>query len=130
MNTKFTTLPSRPKQDGLRYYMFNQNNSGGRFDVNNEVAHNVIIQAMSAEEANRIAEDNGIYFAGGGGRDCECCGDRWYPCRDDNDATDTPMIYGKDPIEHNETFCAVGETYCIVYHYNGTIDRYAKGENK
>ena len=36
------------------------------------------IEAKSAEQANQLAEQHGIYFDGvERGIDCDCCGDRW-----------------------------------------------------
>ena len=69
-------------------FRFWQNNSGGFWNdiepVSESVridkhSHDVLIEAKTATEANKIAEANGIYFDGvGAGVDCECCGDRWY----------------------------------------------------
>lgn len=61
----------------MSFYNFRQNNSGG---VHHGPAVNVVIEASSPEEANRIAvERAGLYFDGcESGRDCRCCGDRWY----------------------------------------------------
>ena len=109
-----------------KFYSFRQNNSGGSFEVNDTIAHNVIIEAINPQHANQIAEDIGIYFDGcQSGADCECCGDRW--CRTDKyDATETPSIYG-EPIENrSEIFCAVGEPYCHVYYLNGEKKTYVK----
>jgi|TARA_B100002003_G_C13868426_1_gene424756 hypothetical protein len=59
-----------------KWFNFRQNNSGG---VWYGPAMNVAVQADSADEANSIAEQHGIYFDGvQTGSDCECCGDRWY----------------------------------------------------
>ena len=64
----------------------------------------VIVEADNADEANRIAEDNGVYFHGCmTGMDCPCCGDRWCPC-DDSDATDEPEIYGENPSEKTDYY--------------------------
>lgn len=61
------------------FYEYNQNNSGGHFDVDKKLCSLVIIEAHSAKEANSIAEDLGCYWNGvDAGRDCDCCGDRWY----------------------------------------------------
>ena len=58
------------------FYHFHQNNSGG---VLLEPACEVFIEADTAEEANAIGLENGIYFDGvEKDYDCECCGDRWY----------------------------------------------------
>lgn len=77
--------------------MFSQNNSGGRFDVDDKggIAEYVIVEAGSADEANDRAEGLGLYFNGtdDGGPDCPCCGDRW--CRvSESDGASEPMIYG------------------------------------
>ena len=62
----------------MKFYEFHQNNSGGHFDK--EMGHAIWVQANSADEANIIAEANGVYFDGcEAGLDCSCCGDRWYP---------------------------------------------------
>ena len=61
----------------LRWYEFDQNNSGGSFRL---PAQRVLIQAVSHEEAIRLAESEGLYWNGcEQGLDCSCCGDRWYP---------------------------------------------------
>ena len=62
------------------FYYFNQNNSGGGFDLKAEA---VIVEANSADEANTIAQTVGVYFDGVAiDEDCECCGDRWYAFED------------------------------------------------
>jgi len=64
----------------LGWYRFDQNNSGGFFHMDEDVAHYVFIEAYSTKEANQIAKNIGIYFDGcREGMDCDCCGDRWYP---------------------------------------------------
>lgn len=70
----------------MKFYQFNQNNSGGSFDVDNKVCHRLFIQADNVDEAAEIAESIGVYFNGvDEGMDCECCGDRWYrPWSDDD----------------------------------------------
>lgn len=75
------------------YYIFDQNNSGGSFDVNDNVAEYVIIEANNNEEANDKAEDIGIYFNGvNQGLDCDCCGDRWYPTSEFSSCKDLDII--------------------------------------
>lgn len=79
------------------WFEFNQNNTGGSFEVNEMVCHRVYIEAKDADEANKIAIDMGIYFDGcSTGMDCFCCGDRWYPARGDGDSF--PYKYDKDEI--------------------------------
>ena len=62
----------------MKWFEFDQNNSGGSFDVDENLCHRLFIQARTAEDATVKAEGLGVYFDG-----CEkgmdCCGDRWYP---------------------------------------------------
>ena len=62
------------------FYSYHQNNSGGWFTL---PAIDVIIEADSAEEADRIAESKGLYFDGAG--DCDCCGNRWHETYDEGE---------------------------------------------
>lgn len=76
----------------MYFFTFSQNNSGGNF-IGPEY---VIVRANNAEEANQKAQDHDVYFDGVSEcRDCECCGDRWYPVSE-YDATDSPKIYDED----------------------------------
>lgn len=60
------------------FYQFNQNNSFGRFEVDDKVCHRLFIEADSSEEAISKAEELGCYWNGvAEGIDCPCCGDRW-----------------------------------------------------
>lgn len=62
-----------------KFYEFNQNNSGGSFITTQDLAHRVIIEANSSNEADIIGENLGMYWDGcSTGNDCPCCGDRWY----------------------------------------------------
>ena len=76
------------------WYEFSQNNSGGEFIRNNDSALCVLVEANSAEEANkRATRELGIYFNGcNAGMDCPCCGDRWYPVTE-YDAKTEPSVY-------------------------------------
>lgn len=58
----------------VNFYRFSQNNSGGHFDVDDNVAHVVVIQAMSEEHAIKLIEPMIEDQSGS----CACCGDRWY----------------------------------------------------
>lgn len=80
----------------LQFWKFSQNNSGGVFLG---PAHYVFIEALDSEDAVRRAEDKGLYFNGClDGRDCSCCGDRWYkPWHDDG--SDEPEVYGVNVLE-------------------------------
>lgn len=65
----------------MEFYMFDQNNSGGHFTVNEKLCHRLIIEANDKNEAIAIAEELGVYFDGvEKSWDCSCCGDRWYGC--------------------------------------------------
>lgn len=97
------------------FYTFNQNNSGGSFIEDDRVAQYVIIEANSADAANALAEVYGLYFNGcADGRDCSCCGDRWYPVYE-HDGTEYPEIYGKSALDECRPV--------IIYYQSGTITR-------
>lgn len=88
----------------LYYFTFIQNNSGGFFDG----PHHIIVEAPSADEANRNAvERGGIYFDGvKNDIDCSCCGDRWYRATE-HDQDPFPEIHGERIIlghEHDLKF--------------------------
>lgn len=61
----------------LKWFEYSQNNSGGSFQHSASlgIGYRVWIQATSAEDADRRAQEIGLYFDGYG--DCSCCGDRW-----------------------------------------------------
>jgi hypothetical protein len=83
----------------MSFFTYYQNNSGGGFDYDEDrgIAHYVIVEADDADEANKLAESHGLYFDGcDDGRDCDCCGDRWYRASDHN-ASDLPEVYGDTP---------------------------------
>lgn len=85
-----------------KFYSFTQNNSGGSFEYDDKagIAEYVIVEAVSADHASARAQDIGLYFDGcQDGRDCPCCGDRWYESF--NQSYDVPSIYGK-PVSDDE----------------------------
>ena len=127
MNIVETTPAPEATPREPKYFHFSQNNSGGSFHVDDDVAHHVIIQAHTAEEANTRALDVGIYFDGcDDGRDCECCGDRWYRVYGYEKGDDKPMIYAEDPAEYDDCFTREGEPVCHVYHLDGSKTTYRK----
>jgi hypothetical protein len=74
------------------FYQYIQNNSGGRYDIDDSVTYIVLIEASNAREADSIAEAIGIYFDGCSiGVDCTCCGDRWSRAYED-DATEKLLV--------------------------------------
>ena len=110
------------------YYHFNQNNSGGSFVINDTgLSDNVIIEAENANEANKIAENIGIYFNGCyKGFDCDCCGDRWYPTCD-REGKQEPMIYDKPAKEYTSYW----SKHCFIHYKNGVVEKILyKEENK
>jgi hypothetical protein len=55
------------------FYVFEQNNSGVFFDVNENVSHLVVIEAYTSEDAISIFEP----MIENQSCSCSCCGDRW-----------------------------------------------------
>lgn len=111
----------------LKWYKFDQNNSGGSFDEDKKVCPRVFIQALSAEDANQKAESLGIYFNGvEEGQDCECCGDRWYPV---DDSLDFPLPWADglsfENVEEYAYFLARnygwGKVKCRLFYADGLI---------
>lgn len=75
-----------------KFYSFYQYNPGGYFD--STMPKVLIVEADSADEANGIAVENGVYFDGrASGVDCSCCGDRWYRVNE-SDGYNEPSEYG------------------------------------
>ena len=111
------------------YYMYSQNNTGGRFDVDDEVAHYVLIEATSPEDSDRIAQSHGIYFDHGYNRDCSCCGTRWSEAGT-YDATKTPQIYGKSVEEALADNFGGWRKKAIVYYIDGSKPIYETIEDK
>lgn len=109
------------------FFTYIQNNSGGRFHVDDSVAHYVIIEAKSVKQANRRAEDVGLYWDGvAKDRDCDCCGDRWYSVWNDNDGTEKPLIYDNDPATYGDIFAKKGDPICHIYYADGRKVTYRK----
>ena len=107
------------KTTNTKFFTFDQNNSGGSFDQNDNVDIYVIIEAKNAKEANLLADDVGIYFDGcETGQDCSHCGDRWYPASDSSGDSE-PMIYGKPAKEYEVNMRIRENMNCIVYYLNG-----------
>lgn len=92
-----------------KVYLFNQNNIGGGFVINDKLCPRVYITAINAKEANKKAKEIGIYFDGVVyGIDYPCCGDRWYP------------VSERDTVEKypNAKWDFVWCDYVIVYDNN------------
>src|SRR5215469_18216519 len=79
-----------------RFFHFCQNNSGGNFVEDDNVARYVVIEADNAMDANEIAQRIGIYFDGCRKNiDCNCCGDRWSSQWPDEEGDHWPMVFGE-----------------------------------
>lgn len=127
MNIIETTPAKAAGSKQAKYFRYSQNNSGGHFDIDDTVAHHVIIQAHTSQDADRRAVEIGIYFNGcDDDRDCPCCGDRWSTAWGDGD--DTPLIYDTPPETYDDTFTPKGEPVCHVYHLDGSKTTYRKPE--
>jgi hypothetical protein len=125
------TPATKTEGKAAKFYHFSQNNSGGSFNISEALAHHVIIEAHSAEDANNKALSIGLYFNGcEDGGDCPCCGDRWYEQNNDDDGKDTPMIFDEQPETYEDFFTRTGEPVCHVYHLDGSKTTYKKGEMK
>ena len=103
------------------FYTYNQNNAGGNFHEDENLAHYVIIEAGNADEANRIAKSKGIYFYGcSTGQDCECCGNRWPEKWEDDKGKEEPLIYDESPKDHKPWMRSSLGIYAYVYYLDNT----------
>ena len=76
--------------------------------------------AKNPDDANDIAQDNGVYFNGcSKGWDCDCCGDRWYAC-DDSDGDDSPSIHNTPVADYRSRYGADGHPTAAVVYKDGT----------
>ena len=98
-----------------KFYLTDQNNSGGYYIINNDVSVYVIVEADSAKDAKthlRAITENYSNF-------CPCCGERWWINLDEDDGNEVPSVYG-EPIEKTE--CDA-----IVYYLDDTKVKYVDG---
>ncbi len=107
----------------LKWFAFDQNNSGGRFVHDDNVAECVFIQDVTAKRAVSRAEE----FCDNSDS-CPCCGDRWsiYVVCDD-DGTDEPSMYDKtiwavEPNRHRKQ--------AKLHYFDGTVVTYTFGDPK
>lgn len=80
------------------FYTLVQNNSGGYFIVNDDVSEFVIIEANSAIEARRRAEEitkNYMNY-------CPCCGERWDYDIEIDDGFPKPYIWDETIKEEDK----------------------------
>lgn len=101
----------------MRFFCFTQNNSGGVFISDGDVAEFVVVEAADAADANRRAQAVGVYFDGvRDGRDCECCGDRFFPVFDGSRGDEVPSVFG-EPVESFKPF--YGSQRVVVHFASG-----------
>lgn len=104
------------------FFTYRQNNSGGSFIRDESVDIYVIIEAVDYEDADRRAENVGIYFDGcADGSDCECCGDRWSNTYGGGDAV--PSIYGVALADTKERLKISDLSPVIIHYMDGTKKR-------
>ncbi len=101
----------------LKWWVFDQNNSGGYFIQNEDVDHYVAIQALDAKHAMQRAEDIFEDYS----ESCECCGSRWYSWVDDSDGTDIPEVYG---TPYTATKKSYYRENMILHYIDGTKEKY------
>lgn len=97
-----------------KFFTFSQNNSGGYFIINDDVAAYLIIEAQNADEAK-----NKMYnITEGYSEYCNCCGQRWPDWIDDEDGTEQPMVYST--IIKEKSPDTIFSSSTIIYYYDGT----------
>lgn len=102
----------------FKWWVFDQNNSGGYFIQNDDVTHYVAIQAVDVKHAQARAED--IFC--GYSEYCDCCGERWsLDYADEEDGTEVPEVYGTPYTE----FVKSHYRQEIILHYvDGSKEKY------
>jgi hypothetical protein len=100
----------------MPFFHFDQNNSGGGYDADENVAQLVVIEAPNANAANIIAQEIGIYFDGiDNGMDCECCGNRWSRAYD-GEGESAP---NEGRIAMHSSWKSQGNPYAFVHFADG-----------
>lgn len=87
-------MHKQEKVNKMKFYTYSQNNSGGYFIDNERVCEYLIIEAETVKEANARMEEITADYR----EYCECCGERWHECWDEDDGKTYPNIYGV-PVE-------------------------------
>ena len=96
------------------FYLYRQNNSGGKYIKNQKIGEFVIIEENNMQIANNKAISLGIYFNGVYKCiDCDCCGDRW----------------SSEPEQYNTVADLINNNYefnirnCPIYLYNFSMEQ-------
>jgi hypothetical protein len=118
------------------FFTYRQNNSGGSFNVSDQHGHILIIEADDLEDANHFAQKKAdIYFDGvRKGRDCGCCGDRWYEPYDgfeEVEEEDQPFLdYLKSYVSNKNNYFFWREEMVVdIYRQDKTHERFVVNEN-
>lgn len=104
---------------GLKWFVFDQNNSGGYYIENDVVGSKLFVQAPSAEEASNIAAELTEPYS----EFCECCGERWYLYNAESDGYNVPTVYDKPVVVNgriDEKAIGWFGEQAVFYPYNGT----------
>ena len=103
----------------LKWWTIRQNNSGGYWIIDDDVAMYVMIQAPNAEEAERIFDKITVHAL----EYCECCGERWW-FDSYEEGTDEPMIYGEPYKQFNADKWFSKNVEARLHYYQGPVASY------
>lgn len=101
----------------LKWWVFDQNNSGGYFIQNDDVDHYVAIQAIDAKHARQRAQDVFEDYS----EYCDCCGERWYYWVDEDDGKEVPKIYGEP---YTDCKASSYREFMVLHYVDGTREKY------
>ncbi len=95
------------------FFTYQQNNSGGYYEIDDTVAQVVIIEADSPEEANERASDIGIFSYWS----CECCGERF--------SSKSDLASGCESVEEafKEADWMRDDKQVRIYYKDGTVSK-------
>ena len=115
----------------MPWYHFSQNNSGGSFTINKNVAEEVFIEAQNVYTANNLGLIIGLYFDGvEQGIDCKCCGSRWYRTKEEISIADMMEYIYKYLPEYSKTLrvhCLDGTVYTEKDYHHMPVPATAAG---
>jgi biotin carboxylase len=102
----------------MKWFHYDQNNSGGYFIVNDVVAEDVYIQAPSAAEAEERAEEIFEPYS----QFCDCCGRRWtFGYMSDADGYDVPTNYD---VPITEVIATKYRKQARLHHADGSVESF------
>lgn len=96
--------------EGCKFYIYDQNNSGGYFIVNEDVAPYVIIESSSRKYADVLFNEISVSYSSY----CKCCGKRW------NGYEVTKELKGVEFVPFNELLAGNVDYAAVLYtqHFN------------